>query len=63
MSGVYIVKNRTGVYGTHFESVGGQTRASHPQNCSKECPYGRDKSFCFPCYKKLMEEMHSKRKG
>ena len=53
MSGAYIEKNRTGV----------KPPVSHPQNCKKECPYGYDKAFCFPCYKKLMEEMRGKRKG
>ena len=53
MSGAYIEKNRTGA----------KPPVSHPQNCKEECPYGYDKAFCFPCYKKLMEEMRSKRKG
>lgn len=34
---------------------------NHPQNCSHECPYGHDKSFCFPCYKKLVEDMRKKK--
>lgn len=42
-------------------SGGGIPPVSHPQNCRNECPYGHDKDFCFPCYKKLMEEMRSKK--
>ena len=52
MSGVYYEKNKSL----------GKPPVSHPQNCRSECPYGHDKSFCFPCYKKLMEEMQRKRK-
>ncbi len=29
---------------------------AHPKNCRSECPYGHNRSFCFPCYKKIMEE-------
>ncbi len=29
---------------------------AHPCNCKHECPYGKDKAFCFPCMKKIMEE-------
>ena len=47
MSGAYIEKNRTGA----------KPPVNHPQNCKEECPYGYDKAFCFPCYKKLMEEV------
>ncbi|MDD6480900.1 MAG: hypothetical protein PUF65_01300 [Lachnospiraceae bacterium] len=56
------MKNRTGVYGIHYESVEGKTTVSQTRNCEKKCPYGYDRAFCFPCYKKLMEEMRSKRK-
>lgn len=30
---------------------------AHPKNCKHECPYGYNKPFCFPCYKKIMAEM------
>ena len=29
---------------------------AHPLNCNAECPYGKGKSFCFPCYAKIMAE-------
>ena len=35
----------------------------HPKNCAHECPYGYDRAFCFPCYKKNMEEHNAKRKA
>ena len=44
-----------------YGGIGGRPPISHPQNCRNECPYGHDKAFCFPCYKKLMEEMRSKK--
>ena len=53
MSGVYYEESKNG----------NKPPVSHPHNCRSECPYGHDKSFCFPCYKKLMEEMQRKRKG
>ena len=31
-----------------------QPPRSHPQNCPTECPYGYDRAFCFPCYKRLL---------
>ncbi len=40
---------------------GNNSSVSHPTNCKTECPYGYDKAFCFPCYKKLMEDMRKKR--
>ena len=27
---------------------------AHPCNCKHECPYGKDRAFCFPCMKKIM---------
>lgn len=27
-----------------------------PCNCKQTCPYGNGKSFCWPCYKNLMDE-------
>ena len=29
---------------------------SHPKNCKNECPYGRDRAFCFPCMAKILAE-------
>lgn len=40
-----------------------KTQINHPKNCSRECPYGHDRAFCFPCYKKMMEELNARRKG
>lgn len=39
-----------------------QENINHPGNCSKGCPYGKNRPFCFPCYKKLMKELYRKRK-
>lgn len=63
MQGAYIVKNTTVVYGVRHEPITGKAPISHPKNCREECPYGYDRAFCFPCYKKLMEGMPKKRKG
>ena len=54
MSAAHNRENTTGVNGTRY-GIGNRPPISHPQNCSQECPYGHDRSFCFPCYKKLME--------
>ena len=54
MSAAHNRENTTGVNGTHY-GIGNRPPISHPQNCSQECPYGHDRSFCFPCYKKLVE--------
>ena len=39
-----------------------QEGTNHRGNCSKGCPYGKNRPFCFPCYKKLMKELYRKRK-
>lgn len=36
--------------------VGRKPPVAHPKNCRNECPYGHNRSYCFPCYKKIMEE-------
>ena len=54
MSAAHNRENTTGVNGTRY-GIGNRPPISHPQNCSHECPYGHDRSFCFPCYKKLVE--------
>lgn len=41
--------------------IGGRVPVSHPQNCDHECPYGRGRDFCFPCYKKIMDESRGKK--
>ena len=30
-----------------------------PCNCSHPCPYGNGRSFCFPCYQKLVADSRS----
>ena len=54
-------KDTEGQNGKNYSGIGGRPPISHPQNCSHECPYGHDKSFCFPCYKKLVEDMRKKK--
>ncbi len=49
--------------GPYSPIIGRKPPLSHPCNCKEECPYGYDKPFCFPCYKKIMEEHRSRRKG
>ena len=34
--------------------IGKKFPNSHPVNCKEECPYGLDKAFCYPCYRRLM---------
>ena len=36
--------------------------APHPVNCKTECPYGRGRAFCFPCYAKLMNRQREQQK-
>ena len=32
------------------------SQIAHPVNCKTECPYGRDRAFCFPCMAKILCE-------
>ena len=32
-----------------------------PCNCKQPCPYGNGKTFCWPCYKKLMKAHRAER--
>ncbi len=51
-----------GVTGENQSSVLGRREPlAHPCNCKKECPYGYNRAFCFPCYAKIMAE-HRKKK-
>ncbi len=34
-----------------------------PRNCRTPCPYGRGKTFCFPCLGKIMDEHSKSRKA
>lgn len=45
----------------YTSAMGKESPAEHPKNCRSECPYGHDRAFCFPCYKKIMDE-HRKAK-
>ncbi len=38
----------------YTSAIGQKEPVSHPENCRHECPYGYDRSFCFPCYAKIM---------
>ena len=41
----------------NYSSVMGKPEpVAHPLNCNAECPYGKGKSFCFPCMAKIMAE-------
>ncbi len=54
----------TGVFGGGTGGsccIGNNRTVSHPRNCQNECPYGRGRDFCFPCYKKLMGELQQQR--
>ncbi len=42
-------------------AIGARMPISHPQNCAHECPYGRGRDFCFPCYKKIMDATRTKK--
>ena len=64
MSAQYNVAKTTGVFGGYQSSaIGAREQINHPKNCNEECPYGYDRAFCFPCYKKLMSEMPLKKRG
>ena len=45
----------------YSSAIGKESPAENPKNCRNTCPYGRSRSFCFPCYKKIMDE-HRKAK-
>ena len=55
MSAEFNVMKTTGVTGTNYSSVMGKKAPNaHPCNCKYECPYGKDRAFCFPCMKNIM---------
>ena len=63
MSAAYNVMKTTGVTGTSYSSVMGKKAPNaHPCNCKHECPYGKDRAFCFPCMKNIMEEHRAAKK-
>lgn len=48
----------------NYSSVIGRPEpVAHPLNCNAECPYGKGKSFCFPCMAKIMAEHNAAKKG
>ena len=38
----------------YTSAIGKPEPVAHPRNCRTECPYGRGRAFCFPCYAKIM---------
>lgn len=57
MSKQFNVTRTTGVTGEYSSSVVGRGEpVAHPANCRTECPYGRDRAFCFPCMAKILSE-------
>ena len=62
MSANYNVTRTTGVTGQYCGSaVGAKEPIAHPVNCDHECPYGYGRSFCFPCYKNIIEDHRQKK--
>ena len=41
--------------------MGKREPVAHPQNCRLECPYGKGRSFCFPCMAKILSERKSEK--
>lgn len=41
--------------------VGRPEPVAHPLNCKNECPYGRGRSFCFPCMAKILADSRTKK--
>jgi len=39
----------------------GPLPVAHPVNCKCECPYGRGRSFCWPCMNKLLFDRKDER--
>lgn len=50
----------TGPFPSH-SAIGMPEPVAHPRNCSNECPYGHDRTFCFPCMAKIMAERRAKK--
>lgn len=54
--------NSAGTTGHCGESaIGAKAPLAHPVNCNHECPYGYGRSFCFPCYKNIMDDHKQKK--
>ena len=43
-------------------AINAQIPNAHPCNCDHECSYGKDRAFCFPCMKNIMDEFRAKKK-
>ena len=43
-------------------AIGKRLPNAHPCNCKNECPYGKDRPFCYPCYAQILAE-YRKKKG
>jgi len=63
MATVVLVVGSTEERGCNASVLGKKAPVSHPVNCKEECPYGYDRPFCFPCYKKIMQEHRARRRG
>ncbi len=63
MTEAYILKTMGATAPRPVTSVLGKKEPiAHPQNCRQECPYGKGKSFCFPCMKQIMGERTGNKK-
>jgi len=58
----YVVGSAEG-RGCNASILGKKPPISHPLNCKEACPYGYDRPFCFPCYKKIMQGHKTERRG
>ncbi len=72
MAGTFLVKGKekmSSVYNTKLTIAVNEASyekrynppVNYPQNCSESCPYGYDRTFCFPCYKRMMEYVKQKK--
>ena len=52
----------TGFAKPFSSAIGNDGPTAHPLNCRNECPYGRDRAFCFPCYAKILAERRALKK-
>lgn len=59
---VNAIKNRTTIVIPCASPMGRGEGTAHPKNCRQECPYGKGKSFCFPCMKQIMGERTGNKK-
>ncbi|MBR4344559.1 MAG: hypothetical protein IKP88_17970 [Lachnospiraceae bacterium] len=50
------IKNRATIVIPCDSPMGKGEQTAHPINCSSECPYGRGRSFCFPCMKQILKD-------